>query len=152
MVFFAVLTNLTDEQAAELGRIVQLPVPVEGPVVGEPDVSGESVGAAFDRAPGWAREVIRQEWPQAAWEHAALIGECESNWRPRAHNLSGEDSRGPWQINVAEGANTDLAHIDLFDPIENARAAGIVWKRQGWRAWRNCAVLKGVPLSGPGVP
>jgi len=70
----------------------------------------------------------------------------------RAHNTAGEDSRGLWQINIGPGANTDLAHMNLFDPVQNAEAAVIVWKRQGWRAWYNCAKLKGVPLSRGGVP
>jgi cell wall-associated NlpC family hydrolase len=49
------------------------------------------------------------------------IALAESGGDSRAHNASGEDSRGLWQINVA--AHGDLARRDLYDPLENAKAA-----------------------------
>src|SRR5262245_22030042 len=50
------------------------------------------------------------------------IALAESGGDSRSHNTHGEDSRGLWQINVR--AHPDLGtRMDLFDPVENARAA-----------------------------
>lgn len=49
------------------------------------------------------------------------IALAESGGQSSAHNPRGEDSRGLWQINVA--AHRDLAGTDLYDPVENAKAA-----------------------------
>jgi hypothetical protein len=49
------------------------------------------------------------------------IALAESGGDTRSHNTSGEDSRGLWQINAA--AHPDLARRDLYDPLENAKAA-----------------------------
>jgi hypothetical protein len=49
------------------------------------------------------------------------IALAESGGNADAHNPNGEDSRGLWQINVK--AHPDLAHVDLYDPVENAKAA-----------------------------
>lgn len=65
----------------------------------------------------------------------AAIALGESGGNTAAHNTKGEDSRGLWQINIGPGANTDLAGMDLFDPMVNARAAKIVLNRQGLNAW-----------------
>ncbi len=111
-----------------------------------------SVGPAWAAAPGIFRTLIAQHFPRAAWEHTALIANCESGFNPRAHNTAGEDSRGWFQINVVPAANPDLLALgDLFDPAVNVRAARIVWGRQGWRAWLNCARATGVGATGPGV-
>lgn len=48
---------------------------------------------------------------------------AESSGDPNAHNTSGEDSRGLWQINVSKDANPGYASWNLFDPATNARAA-----------------------------
>lgn len=54
---------------------------------------------------------------------------AESGGNSRAHNPTGEDSRGLWQINAR--AHPDLARrYDLYDPAQNARAAFEV-SRQG---------------------
>lgn len=63
------------------------------------------------------------------------IAMAESGGNPAAHNNRGEDSRGLAQINIGPGANTDLAGFDLFDPAQNAKAARIVYDRQGPGAW-----------------
>lgn len=60
---------------------------------------------------------------------------AESGGNSNAHNPRGEDSRGLFQINIGPGANTDLANMDLYDPYENAKAAKIVYDRQGLSAW-----------------
>ena len=49
------------------------------------------------------------------------IALAESGGNTDAHNPRGENSKGLWQINVA--AHKDLAGTNLFDPVENARAA-----------------------------
>ena len=153
LVFFAVLTDVNPEQLQKLTDVLDVQLPVEAPVDGEP--IAEEVAdpdSAFGRTPGYIQSLIRTTWPREAWENAARLCECESSFNPRAHNSSGEDSRGLWQINIGPGANTDMAELDLFDPLVNAEAAYIVWKRHGWRAWAICARLMGVPLTGAGVP
>jgi len=49
------------------------------------------------------------------------IALAESGGDSRSHNTVGEDSRGLWQVNVR--AHPDLANTDLYDPVQNARAA-----------------------------
>lgn len=50
------------------------------------------------------------------------IALAESGGNSRAHNPHGEDSRGLWQINGR--AHPDLlAKYDLYDPLQNAKAA-----------------------------
>ena len=46
---------------------------------------------------------------------------AESGGNSGAHNPHGEDSRGLWQINAA--AHPNLRGVDLYDPVENAKAA-----------------------------
>ncbi|NHC13793.1 peptidoglycan DD-metalloendopeptidase family protein [Motilibacter deserti] len=53
------------------------------------------------------------------WTAIAL---AESGGDPSAHNDSGEDSRGLWQINVGPGVRQNVWG-DLSDPAVNARAA-----------------------------
>lgn len=50
------------------------------------------------------------------------IALAESGGNSHAHNSSGEDSRGLWQINVAAHGDW-AARRDLYDPLENAKAA-----------------------------
>lgn len=155
-VFIGFLANLTDVQQAALSDAFGFempadPLPPPAPAGPQPEVRFEPVGISFDRAPGLAQELIREHFPRGAWENMARLGECESNWVATAHNQNGEDSRGWWQINIGPGANTDMARLNLWDPIQNAEAAAAIWKRQGYRAWLNCAKLKGVPLTGAGV-
>jgi cell wall-associated NlpC family hydrolase len=49
------------------------------------------------------------------------IALAESGGNSGAHNPHGENSQGLWQINVA--AHPDLTGVNLYDPLENARAA-----------------------------
>jgi hypothetical protein len=54
------------------------------------------------------------------------IALAESGGNPGAHNSTGEDSRGLWQINLSPQANGNApwaTTLDLFDPVDNARAA-----------------------------
>lgn len=165
LMFFGMFMDLTEVQRQQLSDVIgiELPAPVEPrppeppsppTVPDEPDRPPfVSIGPRFDATPGFVQAVIRRHFPEAAWEHAAAIVECESGFRPEAHNTAGEDSRGLFQINVVPAANIDLLPLgDLFNPDINAQAARIVWQRQGWRAWLNCARIQGVPTSGPGIP
>ena len=90
---------------------------------------------------------------QAGWEDALIpwaleVSKRESGWRPRAHNndrSTGDDSRGPFQINVIdeEGymlgaerrARYGITNEDLFNPVINARVARDVLDMQGPNAW-----------------
>jgi cell wall-associated NlpC family hydrolase len=56
---------------------------------------------------------------QAATMTAVAL--AESSGMSDAHNPHGEDSRGLWQINVK--AHRDLGRRNLYDPLENAKAA-----------------------------
>jgi Lysozyme like domain/NlpC/P60 family len=54
------------------------------------------------------------------------IALAESGGNPGAHATSGEDSRGLWQINLSPQANGNAPWaqtLNLFDPVDNARAA-----------------------------
>ena len=56
------------------------------------------------------------------------ISLAESGGNSRAHNPRGEDSKGLWQINGR--AHPDLAaKFDLFDPLQNAKAAFLVSRK-----------------------
>jgi cell wall-associated NlpC family hydrolase len=49
------------------------------------------------------------------------IALAESRGNSSAHNPVGEDSKGLWQIN--QRAHPGFASVNLFDPVQNARAA-----------------------------
>jgi cell wall-associated NlpC family hydrolase len=50
------------------------------------------------------------------------IALAESGGNSRSHATVGEDSRGLWQINASTHANL-AGKFDLYDPVQNARAA-----------------------------
>jgi len=50
------------------------------------------------------------------------IALAESGGDTRAHNASGEDSRGLWQVNL-DAHSSWAGQLDLYDPAANARAA-----------------------------
>lgn len=55
---------------------------------------------------------------------------------PEGWNQNGEDSRGPWQINVGPGAHTQWAGDNLFDPSVNAaRAYQLYTSNGGFYDW-----------------
>jgi hypothetical protein len=81
-----------------------------------------------------------------------VIAYYESGWDPKNvgdQSLSAFGSRGLWQIfSGAHDPNEVLGHggtstadwtdaliLELEDPAANAKAAHIVWKSQGYRAW-----------------
>lgn len=71
------------------------------------------------------------------------IAGAESGWNPGAHNpVPPDDSYGLWQINMLGGMGPERRRLfgissnsQLFDPATNARAAMIIYKQQGLRAW-----------------
>ena len=67
----------------------------------------------------------------------AAIAAAESSCDPKAKggpNSNGTYDHGLWQIN--DGAWPDLVKgKDIYSPIYNAYAAGIVYKKQGLSAW-----------------
>ena len=64
------------------------------------------------------------------------IAKRESGGNASAYNGTGLDrSHGLWQINVHPKANPDLASWNLEDPETNAKAARLVYDRQGPTAW-----------------
>ena len=63
------------------------------------------------------------------------IALAESGGNSGAHNASGEDSRGLWQINMDAHASW-AGQLDLYDPLDNAQAAG-----------RSCGSAPCLPLS-----
>jgi cell wall-associated NlpC family hydrolase len=77
------------------------------PILSPTEIYNIALGAGFtpDQAVTWT-----------------AIAMAESGGNTGAHNPSGEDSRGLWQINVAAGVR-DNPWGDLYDPAANARAA-----------------------------
>lgn len=71
-----------------------------------------------------------------AMKMAAIAG-AESSCNPKAKggpNSNGTYDHGLWQIN--DGAWPDLVKgKDIYSPIYNAYAAGVVYKKQGLSAW-----------------
>lgn len=70
-------------------------------------------------------------FPGAELHTAVAVAYAESLGDPDAvnRNRNGSKDSGLWQINSIHGFQ------DLFDPLENARAAYEVWRVQGWTAW-----------------
>jgi hypothetical protein len=85
-------------------------------------------------------------WPRDRVAEAVDVCWLESKFMTGARNVDGEDSRGLWQINVAPGANPDLARWDLFDAMVNAYFAHLLWIQRRWRPWYNSAVHLQLPL------
>lgn len=71
------------------------------------------------------------------------IAHAESGFNPRAHNSTPPDnSYGLWQINMlgsmgpARRRQFGITSNDqLFNPAINAKAAQIIYKQQGYKAW-----------------
>lgn len=83
-------------------------------------------------------------FPLEQADNAVDIAQLESGWNTGARNTDGEDSRGLWQLNVANGAHSQLRNWNLFDPQINAYFAAQIWRASGWRAWYNSAVKLGL--------
>ena len=88
--------------------------------------------------------LVAMYWPWDEQDNALAVAVLESGLDTGAWNVSGEDSRGLWQVNVAPGAHPDLATSNLWDPMVNAFWAYNIWKESGWRAWYNSALRLGL--------
>jgi len=72
--------------------------------------------------------------PSQSIPTAVAVAMAESYGNPAAHNTSGEDSRGIWQINAP--FHPEFAGQNLFDPNANAAAMYQISNGcQNWRAW-----------------
>lgn len=81
------------------------------------------------------RPLVTKYWGDLADVGLAIISFEAPSGDPNAHNTSGEDSRGLFQINVAPGAHPQWANVNLFDPETNIKYATLVWNGQGPTAW-----------------
>jgi nucleoid-associated protein YgaU len=71
------------------------------------------------------------------------IARAESSWDPKAHNdRPPDDSYGLWQINMLGALGPERRkqlnlhdNAELFSPATNARAAKLIHKQQGTKAW-----------------
>ena len=70
-------------------------------------------------------------FPGGELHTAVAVAYAESLGDPSAvnRNRNGSKDSGMWQINSVHGFD------NLFDPLENARAAYEIWRVQGWTAW-----------------
>jgi len=77
-----------------------------------------------------------------ALQFAVDIARCESGFNAEAHNTNGEDSRGLFQINVAQNANPQYKNLDLFNPAINCAVAYEIFKQnnQTFTRW-TCAKM-----------
>lgn|SRR5512147_1801612 len=84
-------------------------------------------------------------WPLEEVDHAVDVCRLESGFNTGAHNTSGEDSRGLFQVNIAPGASPDLVRFNLWDAQLNAWVAYYYfWKPRGWHPWYNSAKALGL--------
>ena len=82
------------------------------------------------------QQVLRQAgWPEDLIPLMAAIGMAESSGRTDAlNNRPGREySVGLWQINLL--AHREYTQPQMEDPIQNARAALAIYRREGLRAW-----------------
>jgi len=71
------------------------------------------------------------------------IARAESGGNTRAHNANPpDDSYGLWQINMLGSMGPARrrqfgisSNEQLYDPVTNAKAAQIIYKQQGYKAW-----------------
>lgn len=81
-----------------------------------------------------ARREIRRLWGASAPRVFCVIGR-ESGWRPNAVSATGD--HGLLQLNAYTWRRYfGVRWARVYDPVENVRMGYVVWKRQGWAAWR----------------
>jgi Lysozyme like domain len=74
---------------------------------------------------------------------AVAVAQAESHGNPTAHNSKPpDDSYGLWQINMLGALGPErrkqfgiTSNVQLYDPTTNAKAAYMIWKGSGWKAW-----------------
>ena len=82
------------------------------------------------------QQILRQAgWPEDLIPLMAAIGMAESSGRTNAlNNRPGREySVGLWQINLL--AHREYTRPQMEDPVQNARAALAIYRREGLRAW-----------------
>ena len=82
------------------------------------------------------QQILRQAgWPEDLIPLMAAIGMAESSGRTDAlNNRPGREySVGLWQINLL--AHREYTQPQMEDPVQNARAALAIYRREGLRAW-----------------
>lgn len=99
-----------------------------------------------------AHRIITATWPKSQVENAMRVVECESGFNQWAANLRDRHSDGSvgsygyFQVGALWRHDPEVkGNINrLYLPWTNARVAYRIWKRQGWWAWRNCAMRAGL--------
>lgn len=99
-----------------------------------------------------ARRIITATWPKTQVANAMRVVECESGFNQWAANLRdyhSDGSRGSYgwfQVGAIWRHDPEVKGnvARLYLPWTNARVAYRIWKRQGWWAWRNCAMRAGL--------
>jgi len=82
-----------------------------------------------------------------ALSYAQKIVACESSNNTNAHNTSGEDSRGLFQINV--NVWQEYKNLNLFDAQTNCNVAYQIYLKAG-RTFRDWSCAKLLNLVNPG--
>lgn len=93
-----------------------------------------------DQIAGYAKAA---GFPDSELRTAVGVALAESSGNTNAHNGTGKDnSYGLWQINMYGNMGPDRRrrfgisrNEELYDPAVNAKAAYIIWKDSGWKAW-----------------
>lgn len=115
------------------------------PAAGAVTVGGTGIGTG-GKAPTptggkFSYAQLQQLWVSAGGNPAkakvaAAVALAESAGSTISHATVGEDSRGLWQINVAAGAHPQLASLNLYNPLTNARqAVAISNNGTNWGPW-----------------
>ena len=81
-------------------------------------------------------------------EAATKISHCESNWNTNAHNTTGEDSRGLFQINV--DAHPQYLYVNLFDPEINCDIAYELYSNAN-KTFKDWTCARSLGLIDPGI-
>ena len=99
-----------------------------------------------------ARRIITATWPSNQVDNAMKVVACESGfnqWATNTTDIHSDGSRGSFswfQVGAIWRHDPEVkGNIRrLYLPWTNARVAYRIWKRQGWWAWRNCAMRAGL--------
>jgi hypothetical protein len=97
---------------------------------------------------GYLVSLIHHAFPPSAWHDAVAVAWCESKFRPLdiGYDSNGTHDRGLFQLNdggtqqyLFKMLGLDPNNLDLaFNPVLNARAAALLFARDGWSQW-SCA-------------
>lgn len=92
-------------------------------------LSWEQVAAATDEA-GWSKE------SQTNWTYAIAVTGSESGRHPAIYNTYKKGHFGLFQISRAAWPEFFAGDSEAWmDPVQNARKAYEIYKKQGWGAW-----------------